>query len=83
MSGHGCPRSVEAGGDTDVVWFAIERFWGWTENAREQAMDHAELSARTRAGKPIYGESDVDEFTQGVAASNSTFSQLKFGAMPW
>lgn len=61
----------------------VERFWGWTENAREIKMDYAELSARAKAGKPIYGETELDEFTQGVAAGNSRFSQLKFAAMPW
>jgi len=58
------------------------RFWGWTENAREQALDVAELSERARQGKPIYGESDQPEWVQGAAYRNSAFSQLKFGAMP-
>jgi hypothetical protein len=33
------------------------RFWGWTENAQEEAADYKELSARAAAGKPLYGES--------------------------
>ena len=55
------------------------RFWGWTENAREQALDFAELSERARQGKPVYGESDQPEWVQGAAFRNSAFSQLKFG----
>ncbi|KAF8587852.1 hypothetical protein K439DRAFT_1630307 [Ramaria rubella] len=58
------------------------RFWGWTENEREQALDFAELSERARQGKPLYGESDQPEWVKTAAANNSTFSQLKFGAIP-
>jgi hypothetical protein len=57
----------------------IVRFWGWSENAREQAMDFAELSQRAKEGKPLYGQSDMSEYNQGVAYRNSAFSQLKFG----
>ncbi len=59
------------------------RFMGLTPNEPEQAKDMKELSARAAAGKPIYGESDLDEYLQGVAMRNSLWSQLKFGAMPW
>ena len=55
------------------------RFWGWSENKREEEMDFAELSQRAREGKPLYGESDQPEWVQGVAHRNSVFSQLKFG----
>jgi len=61
----------------------VERFWGWTENAREMQKDKVELSSRAAAGKPIYGETELDDFTQGVAAGNSRFSQLKFAMLPW
>ncbi|KAG9047521.1 hypothetical protein FS837_002045, partial [Tulasnella sp. UAMH 9824] len=40
------------------------RFWGWTENSREQAKDFAELSKRAQEGKPLYGESDLDAHLQ-------------------
>jgi hypothetical protein len=33
----------------------IVRFWGWSENAREEQLDFKELSARAAAGKPLYG----------------------------
>lgn len=59
--------------------FCLVRFWGWSENAREEAKDLAELSERARQGKPLYGESDQPEWVQTMAAGNSTFSALKFG----
>ena len=34
----------------------LVRFWGWTENAAEEAADLKELSALAAAGKPLYGE---------------------------
>ena len=54
------------------------RFWGWSENKREEAKDLAELSDRAKRGLPLYGESDQPEWIQGVAYRNSAFSQLKF-----
>ena len=57
--------------------------WGWKENSAEQAQDKAELSQLAKEGKPLYGESDLPEYIQGVAHRNSMWSQLKFGVMPW
>lgn len=54
------------------------RFWGWSENKREEQKDLAELSDRARRGLPLYGESDQPEWIQGAAYRNSAFSQLKF-----
>jgi len=62
---------------------STKRFWGWSENEREQKRDMAELSALAAAGKPLYGESDQPEYIQGVAHRNSVWSQLKFSALPW
>ncbi|WVR09321.1 hypothetical protein IAU60_006386 [Kwoniella sp. DSM 27419] len=59
------------------------RFWGWRENAAEQAADQAELSKRASNGQPIYGETELSPYLQGVAARNSTWSQLKLHAFPW
>ncbi|GAA5832515.1 hypothetical protein JCM11251_001355 [Rhodosporidiobolus azoricus] len=59
------------------------RLWGWKENALEQARDKEELSALAAAGKPLYGETDLPEYIQGVAHRNSMWSQLKFGVLPW
>ncbi|GAA93540.1 uncharacterized protein L969DRAFT_95811 [Mixia osmundae IAM 14324] len=59
------------------------RFWGWTENAQEVDRDYKELSARAKAGLPLYGESSQPDYIQGVAFRNSQWSQLKFQAIPW
>jgi len=59
------------------------RFMGLTPNEPEQAKDMKELSARAAAGKPLYGETDMDEYLQGVAMRNSLWSQLKLAAIPW
>lgn len=56
----------------------IVRFWGWTENKREEDMDLAELSQRAREGKSLYGDSDQPLWVRAAAHSNSAFSQLKF-----
>lgn len=55
------------------------RFWGWSENKREEERDFKELSARARQGLPLYGESPQPEWVQASAYRNSVFSQLKFG----
>lgn len=56
----------------------LVRFWGWTENKREEEMDLAELSKRASEGKPLYGDSDQPMWVRAAAHSNSAFSQLKF-----
>ena len=56
------------------------RFWGWTENKREEEKDFAELSQRAKEGKALYGESDQPEWVQGSAFRNSVWTQLKFSA---
>ncbi|KAG6885115.1 hypothetical protein C0993_005789 [Termitomyces sp. T159_Od127] len=58
------------------------RFWGWSENKREEEMDLAELSQRASEGKSLYGESPQPHWVQAAAARNSQFSQLKFAAFP-
>jgi len=58
------------------------RFWGWSENKREEEKDLAELSQRAREGKPLYGESPQPQWVQGTAHRNSAFSQLKFSTFP-
>ncbi|WVW85285.1 hypothetical protein I302_107323 [Kwoniella bestiolae CBS 10118] len=59
------------------------RFWGWRENSAEVTKDQAELSERAKNGQPLYGETELTPYLQGVAARNSTFSQLKLHAFPW
>lgn len=50
-------------------------------------MDLQELRQRAAEGKPLYGSSNQPEWVQHAASTNSTFSQLKFGAPslpnPW
>ena len=60
-----------------VLLFLV-RFWGWSENEREAALDLAELRARAQQNLPLYGESDQPEWVQQAAYSNSVWSQLKF-----
>ncbi|KAG8942728.1 hypothetical protein FRC04_003558 [Tulasnella sp. 424] len=72
-----------AGGFLMAYQRSTFRFWGWSENSREQAKDFAELSKRAQEGKPLYGESDLDAHLQGVAYRNSAYSQLKFSVIPW
>lgn len=56
----------------------LVRFWGWTENKREEDMDLAELRQLAKEGKPLYGESHQPSWVQHAAFTNSQFSQLKF-----
>ncbi|KDR80594.1 hypothetical protein GALMADRAFT_240924 [Galerina marginata CBS 339.88] len=58
------------------------RFWGWSENKREEERDSAELSQRAREGKPLYGESPQPEWVQKAASRNSQWSQLNFAIFP-
>lgn len=59
------------------------RFMGLKENKREEEMDFQELSARAREGKPLYGETELSPYIQGMASRNSTFSQFKLQTFPW
>ncbi|KAG8220880.1 NADH-ubiquinone oxidoreductase complex I, 21 kDa subunit-domain-containing protein, partial [Butyriboletus roseoflavus] len=58
------------------------RFWGWTENKREEELDLAELRQRVAEGKPLHSESSQPQWIQDVAYRNSVWSQLKFQAFP-
>jgi hypothetical protein len=59
------------------------RFYGATENAREAEMDMREMVTKAKKGLPLYGESTMSEYMQGVAARNSRYSGLFMFAMPW
>ena len=64
---------------------SLVRFWGWSENKREEDMDVQELTQRAKDGKSLYGDSHQPGWIQEVAARNSTFSQLKlcmFSSVP-
>ena len=59
------------------------RFYGATENRREVDMDMREMVAKVKAGEPLYGESKLSPYLQGVAARQSRYSALFFSAVPW
>ena len=59
------------------------RFWGWKENAREVAKDKEEMTARVAQGLPVYGDSQLTPYMQGVASRNSTWAALNFAVLPW
>lgn len=59
------------------------RFWGWTENQREVDMDMKEMVGKVKRKEPLYGESILTPYMQGVAARNSRYSQVFFHVLPW
>ncbi|KAF9480497.1 NUXM, NADH-ubiquinone oxidoreductase subunit [Pholiota conissans] len=58
------------------------RFWGWSENKREEERDLEELRQRVQEGKSLYGESPQPKWVQHAAHTNSQWSQLKFSTFP-
>ena len=56
------------------------RFWGWSENEREQQRAQEEAQSGTVIGQ---GESSLSDEMQGVAHRNSVFSQLNLAVLPW
>ncbi|KAM0096984.1 hypothetical protein ACP6JE_008509 [Aspergillus fumigatus] len=62
---------------------SIDRFYGFTENAREVEMDMREMVDKVKKGEPLYGTSQVSSYLQGVAARNSRYSQLFIHVLPW
>ena len=58
------------------IGFNLVRFWGWTENAREQELAKAEVASGDVPGQ---GKSSLTDELQGVAHRNSAFSQLNLG----
>ncbi|CAD6889916.1 unnamed protein product [Tilletia controversa] len=52
------------------------RLWGWRENEVEQQRAQQEP-------EPSGAGSSLTPYMQGVSYRNSSFSQLKFGSMPW
>jgi hypothetical protein len=59
------------------------RFYGAQENSREVEMDMREMVNKAKKGLPLYGESTMSEYMQGVAARNSRYSGLFIFALPW
>lgn len=46
-------------------------------------MDMREMVDKVKAGKPLYGESQMSEHLQGVAARNSRYSATFNHLLPW
>ncbi|TVY58203.1 NADH-ubiquinone oxidoreductase 20.9 kDa subunit [Lachnellula suecica] len=59
------------------------RFYGFTENAREQRLDMAEMTAKVKAGEPLYGTSQTTPYIQGVASRNSRYTGVWMHVIPW
>ncbi|KAK0217716.1 NADH-ubiquinone oxidoreductase complex I, 21 kDa subunit-domain-containing protein [Armillaria fumosa] len=58
------------------------RFFGMSENKREEELDLQELTQRVKEGKSLYGESPQPQWVQSAAHQNSVWSQFKFSAIP-
>ncbi|KIW08101.1 uncharacterized protein PV09_01039 [Verruconis gallopava] len=52
------------------------RFYGHSENAREIEMDMREMTDKVKRGEPLYGESRLSEYMQGMAHRNSRYSAI-------
>ncbi|KAK2748200.1 hypothetical protein FQN55_004476 [Onygenales sp. PD_40] len=62
---------------------SCKRFYGFTENSREVNMDMREMVDKVKKGEPLYGESGLSPYMQGVAARNSRYSSLLIHVIPW
>lgn len=59
------------------------RFYGATENEREVKMDMREMVDKVKRDQPLYGESELTPYMQGVAARQSRYSALFMANVPW
>ena len=59
------------------------RFYGFTENKRELDMDMREMVGKVKEGKPLYGETSLSPYMQGVATRNSRYMGIWAGVIPW
>jgi hypothetical protein len=62
---------------------STDRFYGITENRREIDMDMREMVDKVKKGEPLYGQSTLSEYMQGVAARNSRYSVAFIHVLPW
>ncbi|PQE05589.1 hypothetical protein CJF32_00003552 [Rutstroemia sp. NJR-2017a WRK4] len=62
---------------------SILRFYGFTENKREQEMDMREMVDKVKKGEPLYGVSGTTPYIQGVASRNSRYTGVFLHVMPW
>jgi hypothetical protein len=70
-------------GDDVSTHTFTERFYGFTENAREVEMDTREMVDKVKKGEPLYGKSQMSSYLQGMAARNSRYSELFIHVVPW
>jgi len=70
-------------GAMTVYQRSCNRFYGFTENSREEEMDMREMVDKVKKGEPLYGYSKLSPYMQGVAARNSRYSQLFIHVIPW
>lgn len=54
----------------------LVRLYGWTENNIEVERDMREMVDKVKRGEPLYGESRLSPYMQGVAARNSRYSAV-------
>lgn len=59
------------------------RFYGFSENSREVERDMKEMVSKVKKGEPLYGESSLTPYMQGVASRNSRYSGVFLHVMPW
>ncbi|PGH17550.1 hypothetical protein AJ79_01150 [Helicocarpus griseus UAMH5409] len=72
-----------AGGTLITYNTSCKRFYGFTENKREVDMDMREMVDKVKKGEPLYGESSLSPYMQGIAARNSRYSSLFIHIIPW
>jgi len=61
----------------------LGRFYGLRENEREVEMDMREMTDRVKAGLPVYGNSRLTDYMQGVAARQTRYTALFLHVIPW
>ncbi|KAI9793451.1 MAG: hypothetical protein M1835_007250 [Candelina submexicana] len=59
------------------------RFYGFRENKREVDMDMREMVDKVKNSEPLYGESTLSPYMQGVASRNSRYTALWLHVVPW
>ncbi|KAF2738139.1 NADH-ubiquinone oxidoreductase-like protein 21 kDa subunit, partial [Polyplosphaeria fusca] len=62
---------------------SAHRFYGASENRREIEMDMREMVDKVKKGQPLYGESTMTEYMQGVAHRNSRYAATFIHVLPW
>ena len=60
-----------------------DRFYGASENRREIEMDMREMVDKVKKVEPLYGESKLTEYMQGVAHRNSRYAATFVHVLPW